>query len=248
MGKTKEVSSVTGDFSPNIQRNKVRRGKERERKRGSMTDDRKKDEQTAVRDSDRDHQLSHTYSRSSSPRSPHLSIITPFQHHCISLHHSITHQIIYKPPFIHLSLSISAIALSLPICSSISLPSGSHQSVSSILFMCVCHICVYWDINLSDNVNSKRDIYPFKSLNDEDDPDFVLYFHLYYLLPLSSAFINSLRNAFIHSFFVELQIFQFFSSFFFLLWKLDFTSQVKLLMQAFSLASQGFISASLVSS
>lgn len=68
------------------------------------------------------------------PVSPHLSTITPFQHRSISLHHFISGQITYKPPFIHLSLSVSAVALSLPICSSISPPSGTPQSAGSILF------------------------------------------------------------------------------------------------------------------
>lgn len=63
-----------------------------------MTYEKKRDEQTAVRDSDRDHQLSHTYTHPSSPPSHHLSIITPFQHHCKSLHLSITRRIIDKPP------------------------------------------------------------------------------------------------------------------------------------------------------
>lgn len=132
-------------------------GEEKRRKEWLQDDRRQKeDEQTSVRDSDRDHQLSHTYTQPSSPPSPHLSIITPFQHHCISLHHFITHQIIYKPPFIHLSLSIFAVALSLPICSSISLPSRLSSICSAPYGFCVCVcLCVYWDINLLDNVNSK---------------------------------------------------------------------------------------------
>lgn len=77
---------------------------------------------------------SHSDSLPPPPVSPHLSTITPFQHRSISLHHFISGQITYKPPFIHLSLSISAVALSLPICSSISPPSGAPQSAGSILF------------------------------------------------------------------------------------------------------------------
>lgn len=76
--------------------------------------------------------LSHVQSPSSSP-SHHPAIITPFQHHCTSHHQSISYKIIDKPPFIHLTLSISAISLPLPICSSISLPSGSLQSVCPIV-------------------------------------------------------------------------------------------------------------------
>lgn len=134
----KPRKSQAGDLSPKGQEEKERGN---EGKGFKIIDGKKKSNKPVG-----GHQLSHTYAHLSSPLSRHLSIIAPFQHHCISLHHFITHRIIYKPPFIHLTLSIFAIALSLPICSSISLPSGSLQSVCSILFVCVCHICVSAEI------------------------------------------------------------------------------------------------------
>lgn len=137
-----------------------RKGKERgrgenEERQSDTREGEKKDEQTAVGGSDRDHQLTHTYS--SLTPSHHLSIITPFQRHSKSLHRPITYKIIDMPACIHLSSTISFMHFSsLPICSSISLPPGPVQSVSAILLISMS-VCVYVtnDINLASNANSK---------------------------------------------------------------------------------------------
>lgn len=132
----KPRKSQAGDLSPRGQEEK------KEAKREKPRDDRR--QRGVERTGQRLRLLRRADAHLSPPLSRHLSIITPFQHHCISLHHFIAHQITYKPPFIHPSLSIAAIALSLPICSSISLPSGSLQSVCSILFVCarVTYVCL----------------------------------------------------------------------------------------------------------
>lgn len=105
----------------------------------------KEDEQTAARDSDRDHQLSHTYTHPSSPISSHLSLIIPFQHHCISLQRFITHQITHNPPFIHLSLSVFAFALyqsvHLSPCLQALFNLLAQYSLSVCECVCVCASC-----------------------------------------------------------------------------------------------------------
>lgn len=151
VGNTTKVSSIAG-LSQLLHFQKTEQGEEkggRKKKREAgrekrsdlkMTDDREKDEQTSVRVGDKDHQLSHTYTHPSSPLSPRLSITAACQYRCVSAHRFITHQIIYKPPFIHISLSVSAIAL--PPNLFIYQPAFRRSSICWLHTVCVC-VCVY---------------------------------------------------------------------------------------------------------
>lgn len=81
-------------------------GKRKRKKRGaSKWHTRGEKKRMNVGGSDRDHQLTHTYS--SLTLSHHSSIITPFQRHSKSLLRPITYKIIDMPACIHLSSTIS---------------------------------------------------------------------------------------------------------------------------------------------